>query len=440
MNVSGSLVRIGVLSIFLSCTIANAEEKSLRLKFPKRTKPTPVQQLNRDGVKAIKKHEYDKAKKLFYRAYLLDPNDPFTLNNLGYIAELEGEIERAQRYYDLAAQNGSDAVVDTSNTEEVEGRPVASVAGTAEDRSLQVNKLNIQALGLLSKDRAPEADIVLQQALILDRNNPFTLNNLGYAKEKQGEFEAALNYYTAAARLNSDEPIVVAFQKRWRGRPISQVAEDNADKLRSMMRKGESVEAKVARLNLQGVSALNRNDRATARKCFQEAHKLDDDYAFTLNNLGYMAEIDGDRETAEFYYQKAREAYRSGRQVAVATRRDAEGQPLQEIASLSEERVQARMMAEIEARRRARGEIFLKTRDRQRAVPKPLPKPEDPSADIRFGSPSADSGIPAGTAQQSAPGSQQPQPDTATPAVAQPPERLAPEYDIATPDDTAPPR
>ena len=55
----------------------------LRIPIPTRSKPTPVQQLNREGVKAVEKRQYDKAKKLFYRAYLLDPDDPFTLNNLG---------------------------------------------------------------------------------------------------------------------------------------------------------------------------------------------------------------------------------------------------------------------------------------------------------------------------------------------------------------------
>ena len=81
-----------------------AHAADLRIKIPKRSKPTPVQKLNQDGVKAVQKHDYEKAKRLFYKAYLVDPNDPFTLNNLGYIAELEGEIERAQRYYALAAE------------------------------------------------------------------------------------------------------------------------------------------------------------------------------------------------------------------------------------------------------------------------------------------------------------------------------------------------
>jgi tetratricopeptide (TPR) repeat protein len=75
----------------------------LRIPLPKKSKYTPVQKLNRDGVAAVEKHQYDKAKKLFYKAYLIDPNDPFTLNNLGYISELEGDIERIKgqrRYYE----------------------------------------------------------------------------------------------------------------------------------------------------------------------------------------------------------------------------------------------------------------------------------------------------------------------------------------------------
>src|SRR5207248_3252528 len=157
--------------------------KDLRISIPKRTKPTPVQKLNRDGVKQIEKHNYGEAKKLFYKAYLLDPNDPFTLNNLGYIAELEGNEERAQRFYELAQEQNSDALVDASSTDDAKGKTLSQVAGHAEQKNMDVNRLNVQALTLLLKDRAPEADMVLTRSLALDRTNPFTLNNLGYAKE-----------------------------------------------------------------------------------------------------------------------------------------------------------------------------------------------------------------------------------------------------------------
>ena len=114
-------------ALFAGSSVLHAAD--VRISVPKRTKPTPVQQLNRDGVKAVEKHEYDRAKKLFYKAYLLDSNDPFTLNNLGYMAELDGEVDRATRYYDLAAQQKSAAVVDQSNNKDIQGKAVDEVAG-----------------------------------------------------------------------------------------------------------------------------------------------------------------------------------------------------------------------------------------------------------------------------------------------------------------------
>ncbi|HKU24971.1 MAG TPA: hypothetical protein VJQ54_05830, partial [Candidatus Sulfotelmatobacter sp.] len=106
----------GLLMIGLAASAAHftqaAELKDLKIKIPRRSKLTPVQRLNREGVEAVRKHDFTKAEKLFYKAYLYDPGDAFTLNNLGYVSELQGQIDRAQRYYKLAAEQSSDAVVD----------------------------------------------------------------------------------------------------------------------------------------------------------------------------------------------------------------------------------------------------------------------------------------------------------------------------------------
>ena len=80
-----------VVVLLVPCVFA--KDKEVRIPLPKRSHATPVQNLNREGVKALEKHDYAKAKRLFYQAYLLDPNDPFTLNNLGYVSELSGDIE-----------------------------------------------------------------------------------------------------------------------------------------------------------------------------------------------------------------------------------------------------------------------------------------------------------------------------------------------------------
>ncbi len=89
-----------------------AQAGDLKINIPRRSTLTPVQRLNREGVEAVRKHNYAKAEQLFYKAYLFDPDDPFTLNNLGYISELQGQIDRAQRFYSLAAEQSSEAVSD----------------------------------------------------------------------------------------------------------------------------------------------------------------------------------------------------------------------------------------------------------------------------------------------------------------------------------------
>jgi Flp pilus assembly protein TadD len=354
-------VLVAVTTVLLAVAV-NAEDKTVRLRLPKRNKPTPVQKLNRDGVKALSNHQYDKARKLFYRAYLLDPNDPFTLNNLGYVSEIQGDVGRAQRYYDLAQQQASDAAIDLATAKNAEGKPVSAVAGKAADKGLEIVRMNMAAISLLAKDRTPEADLMLQKALSLDPHNPFTLNNMGYTKEKEGELEAALDSYSEAARLGSKEPVVVTVNKEWRGRAISEVAAENAEKVRKQLEKAETPAARVARLNLKGVSAMNRNDHAEARKDFEAAYKIDPQDAFTLNNMGFLAELDGDRESADFYYEKAREAKRRKEKVTVATRREVEGQQVGRVAETSTEKVEARMQQEVEKKRQQGGPIELRRR------------------------------------------------------------------------------
>src|SRR5215467_1535161 len=306
----------------------SAAAQEMHVPLPKKSKYTPVQELNRDGVKALQKHEVEKAKRLFYKAYLLDPNDPFTLNNLGYMAEVEGDLDRAQRYYDQAEANTSEAIIDKSTEKLVEGKPVAKIAGQALQGPMQVNQLNRQAVRLLNEDRAPEADLVLQQALKIDPNNPFTLNNLGFAKEKEGDLEEAIKDYSRAAATRSRDPVVVTSNKDWRGKPISEVADRNAQQTQMELAKSAKIDDQVARLNMQGVSAMNRNDRKTARQDFERAYKLDPGNSFTINNMGFLAELNGDKETAQSYYRQAQTARRSRNRVAAATRTDAEGHPM----------------------------------------------------------------------------------------------------------------
>jgi len=367
-----------LISLILSLGLVSGRAQELRLPLPKKSRFTPVQQLNRDGVKALQKHDVDKAKRYFYKAYLIDPNDPFTLNNLGYVAELEGDIDRAQRYYDQAEANTSDAVVDRSTEPLDIGKPVDKIAGRTAEGPMKVNQLNSRAVRLLNQDRAPEADLLLQQALKIEPNNPFSLNNMGFAKEKEGELEDAIRSYSKAAKTGSREPVVVTVNKDWRGRPISEVAAENADKASKELARASNVEDQVARLNLRGVSAMNRNDRKAAREYFQQAYKLDPKNSFTINNMGYLAELEGDKETAGSYYEQAERARRANARVAVSTRPEAEGKPVGRVAEQSGALVDSEMQAIAEARRRGGAPPALRTRDNRVIIDKARPSNNNP--------------------------------------------------------------
>src|ERR1041385_8553843 len=79
----------GLLMIATVVASPWAQAGDLKINIPRSGKLTPVQRLNREGVEAVRKHNYSKAERLFYKAYLFDPDDSFTLNNLGYIAEIQ---------------------------------------------------------------------------------------------------------------------------------------------------------------------------------------------------------------------------------------------------------------------------------------------------------------------------------------------------------------
>ncbi len=341
---------------------SHAQAGDLKITLPKRSHMTPVQRLNQDGVDAIRKHNYEKAETFFYKAYLLDPDDPFTLNNLGYISELKGQIDRAQSFYALAGKEASDAAIDKASSPRVEGRTLKEALAIP-DLPLQMNHDNVEAVRLLGQGRGPEADLLLQQALKTDPNNIFTLNNMGVAKEMEGESQAALKYYDSAAAVNSDAAAVVTLNRTWRGKRVSELAAQNARNLRNRLESQMTLETRLAELNTRGVSAINRNELSVAEQDFRSAYALDPNNAFAANNIGYLSEIEGDRETAQFFYDKAQALGGANAPVGLATRSSAEGLPLSRVASDSDAKVEAKERQERDARRQHQEPILLLRRD-----------------------------------------------------------------------------
>jgi Flp pilus assembly protein TadD len=328
-----------------------------------RSKLSPVQKLNRLGVEAVKHRDYEKAEKLFYKAYLYDPADPFTLNNLGYVSELQGQLDKAHKFYELAAEQGSDANIDVSDIKHLQGKPMKSALVDLKDEPMRVNRQNINAMRLLEQGRGFEALAMLKDTLRLDPNNAFTLNNLGVASEAVGDLEGALKYYAAAASSRSNEKIIVTVDKKSRGRSVSSTAEASAKRVQKLIEKSNPSEASAVMYTLRGVYEANQNNWTAAREDFLHAYALDPESSFSLNNRGYVAEHEGDLESAQFFYEKARRAMDANSRVGMATDMTAENKPIGMAATSSNEKVDTALDVYSERRHSEKAPVELTPRD-----------------------------------------------------------------------------
>lgn len=353
---------IAALGVIVCAAAPLAQARDLRISIPLRSKLTPVQRLNREGVEAVQKHQYDKAEALFYKAYLFDPVDPFTLNNLGYVSELQGQLERAETFYKLAAEQGCGAIIDRSDEKDLRGKPMMDAIDTLKNTPMRVNRMNIRALELLAQDHGFAAQEVLEQAQKLDPQNPFTLNNLGVASEAVGDYQDALKYYDEVAASGSNDPVVITLKASTRGKPVSEVAAHSAANLRKKMRNMNVNREEATMLELRGVYEVNENNWDAAKQDFLNAYKADPYSAFTLNNLGYVAEREGDLETAQFFYIQARKASDANARVGLATQAGAHGTRLAAVANTSTREVGSELQEYTQERHSETGPIELTPR------------------------------------------------------------------------------
>jgi Flp pilus assembly protein TadD len=333
-----------------------------------------VQRLNRDGVDLVNKHQFDKAEALFLKAYLYDPADPFTLNNLGYVAELQGQLDRATKFYELASEQSCNAVIDRSNVRELKGKPMTAAIDGLQDSPMRINHLNLEAIRLISQHRGVEALALLKQAQVADPRNPFTLNNLGVASEATGDYRAALRYYNEVASQDSREAVIVTNDPMWGGKRVSAMAAASAKRLEHLIGSRNPNYSEAAWYNRRGVAAMNENDWATARKAFLQAYTADPSSAFSLNNRGFVAEMDGDLETAQFFYEKAAKSMGASARVGLATKSTAEGRQLFNVAADSDGSVDRALEIYSEQRHQQTAPIELTPRGGV------MPAPQQPSS------------------------------------------------------------
>jgi hypothetical protein len=155
----------------------------------------------------------------------------------------------------------------------------------------------------------------------------------------------------------------------------------------------DSAEKNAVLFTLRGVSASNQNNLVAARQNFLQAYQLDPGSAFSLNNRAFVAELDGDLETAEFFYEKARRAGDANVRVGLATQHVAEGEKLFTVATDSDHQVDNQLDKYSRQRRQETGPIELtprgngtapdsSTQPETPAVPNQSPTPVPPAPQI----------------------------------------------------------
>ncbi len=375
--VTKSVIRLMVVAASISAAGHlgwSRDRGTIAITVPLHGRLSLVQRLNRDGVDLVNKHQFDKAEALFLKAYLYDPADPFTLNNLGYVAELQGQLDRATKFYELASEQSCNAVIDRSNVRELKGKPMTAAIDGLQDSPMRINHLNLEAIRLISQHRGVEALALLKQAQVADPRNPFTLNNLGVASEATGDYRAALRYYNEVASQDSREAVIVTNDPMWGGKRVSAMAAASAKRLEHLIGSRNPNYSEAAWYNRRGVAAMNENDWATARKAFLQAYTADPSSAFSLNNRGFVAEMDGDLETAQFFYEKAAKSMGASARVGLATKSTAEGRQLFNVAADSDGSVDRALEIYSEQRHQQTAPIELTPRGGV------MPAPQQPSS------------------------------------------------------------
>src|SRR5258708_40243598 len=105
---------------------------------------------------------------------------------------------------------------------------------------------------------------------------------------------------------------------------------------------------------------------------------MDANIVLRLNNIGILSEIQGDRETVQFFYDRAQALGGANTRVGLATRRSAEGMSLSQVAADNQAKVDAKVSQERAALRRQREPILLRRRDNS-VVEEPATPPANTS-------------------------------------------------------------
>lgn len=87
-----------------------------------------AQQLLVRAIDNLNQGNTEQYKDLVRKAHAKDPNDPFVLNNMGVVAEMEGNLPEAKTYYAQAVEKAGTLKVAKTNKGESQGKLLKDMA------------------------------------------------------------------------------------------------------------------------------------------------------------------------------------------------------------------------------------------------------------------------------------------------------------------------
>jgi Tfp pilus assembly protein PilF len=114
------VVLVSLVALAACCTTAPNQNAN--------PNPNQTQRLLGQAVDSLKQGDTARYKEIVQKAYADDPNDPFVINNMGLVAEMDGNTHQAKEYYWLAWQRADSLTVLTTNDGQYQGKLLKDVA------------------------------------------------------------------------------------------------------------------------------------------------------------------------------------------------------------------------------------------------------------------------------------------------------------------------
>ena len=206
-----------------------------------------VNRANLQAMQLLQKDQVLDAEEQLQKALKVDPNNPFTLNNLGLLQEKKGDLEGAFNSYQAASRRNSQEPAIITPDRALRGHAITEVSernaqriqrrlpeqDKVENKTARLNFLGVSAI---NRNDFANARHYFEQAAGLDAKDGFALNNMGYVSEMDGDQETADMYYQKAQTAErSGAHVTAATRLNVLGLKLNQLAQDNDKKVNAVI-------------------------------------------------------------------------------------------------------------------------------------------------------------------------------------------------------------